>query len=528
MQTQVEIPYQKNYDFGVGVDLATGSPMGKVVNGEITAVDGSAGATTSFEISRIQSTEDLERTLGISVEASGGCGCFSASGRFDFAKRSKIQTSSLFMAINAKVELANRSIDDPTLAPLAAAISSTDAFATRFGNMFVRGIGRGGLFIAVMQINTSNSDESESISAELGGSYGLFSAKAKTKFEDVQKKYHSDIHIAVYHEGGPIDISMDDLTDANQLYVMLQKWLKSFQDDPNANAKPYTVTLAPIAIANGPIPANAADIQHAQDVLMFCARERSGIIDGLNLMEFISQNPSRYDFAAPTTLSDIVRSFNGYQADLDLVAKAASFAIDNVKEAMTPADFAKLRGISFPQGVPPTPMPTMQKGAMDVFAAKGEALASTDPLATILREREPAGPSRRGFDIGMGVWDGNTLPGSGKDKIHDGLSPAEQIGFGSAAAFSMDRNKNIELASKGASIAKTDPLVAKARSNASVLFTLGFDIAAGHFGDVALGGDGSTLEGPGSLAIQNGLSSDGQRGFREAVDLYVKQHHRLI
>ena len=105
MQTQVEIPYQKNYDFGIGVDLATGSPMGKVVNGEITAVDGSAGATTSFEISRIQSTEDLERTLGISVEASGGCGCFSASGRFDFAKRSKIQTSSLFMAINAKVSL---------------------------------------------------------------------------------------------------------------------------------------------------------------------------------------------------------------------------------------------------------------------------------------------------------------------------------------------------------------------------------------------------------------------------------------
>ena len=89
---------------------------------------------------------------------------------------------------------------------------------------------------------------------------------------------------------------MDDLTDANQLYVMLQEWLKSFQDNPAANAKPYSVTLAPIAIANGPIPPNAADIQHAQDILVICAKERSKILDGLNLMEFISQNPSRYEF----------------------------------------------------------------------------------------------------------------------------------------------------------------------------------------------------------------------------------------
>ncbi len=69
--------------------------------------------------------------------------------------------------------------------------------------------------------------------------------------------------------------------------------LKSFQDNPAANAKPYSVTLAPIAIANGPIPPNAADIQHAQEILMICAKERSKILDGLNLMEFISQNPYR-------------------------------------------------------------------------------------------------------------------------------------------------------------------------------------------------------------------------------------------
>lgn len=526
-QTQVKVPYVENYDYGVGVDLATGSPMGKVVDGTVTGVTDAGGATVLYDISRIHTTEDLETALGINVEASGGCGCFGASGRFDFAKRSKIQSSSLFMAITAQVVLENLSIDDPILSPMAMqVVGREDVFSTRFGNMFVRGMGRGGLFVGVMRINTSNSEDSESISAELEGSYGLFSASAKTKLETTQKKYHSDIRITVYHEGGPIDLSMDDLTDANQLYLMLQKWLKSFQDNPAANAKPYSVTLAPITIANGPIPPNAADIQHAQDVLMICAKERSVILDGMNLMEFISQNPSRYDFVAPTTLADIVKAFVGYQADLTLVAKTASHTINHVSEAMTPAEFAKKTGEPYPQGVPPTPMPTMEKGAMNVLAAKGELIASADPLAVALREREPVGPSRRGFDIGMAVTEGQTLPGPGKDKIRDGLSEPEKIGFDWAVIFTLERNRNVDLAAKGAGIAKLDPVVAQKRSNPSVFYMLGFDIGAGIFGDQALGGAGNTSEGPGSSAIRNGLSQDGQRGFRDAVNLYLVQKHK--
>ena len=132
--------------------------MGKVVDGVVSGVTDAHGATKFYDISRIHTTTDLETALGINVEASGGCGCFSASGRFDFAKKSKIQTSSLFMAITATVELENLSIDEPALTPLAAQlVSRDDVFSTRFGNMFVRGVGRGGLFVGVMRINTASS-----------------------------------------------------------------------------------------------------------------------------------------------------------------------------------------------------------------------------------------------------------------------------------------------------------------------------------------------------------------------------------
>jgi hypothetical protein len=164
---------------------------------------------------------------------------------------------------------------------------------------------------------------------------------------------------------------------------------------------------------------------------------------------------------------------------------------------------------------------------MDVLAAKGKAIALQDPLAVELRNREPAGPSRRGFDIGMAAAEGQTAPGPGKQKIHDALRPAEQIGFTTAVSFSLERNRNAEFATKGAAIAKVDPIVANARTvNPSVFYWLGFDIATGIFGDLALGGEGHTSEGPGSQAIRDGLSAAGQKGFRAAVVLYLVKKHK--
>jgi hypothetical protein len=388
--------------------------------------------------------------------------------------------------------------------------------------MFVRGVGRGGLFVGVIQIDTSSSAESESISAELEGAYGFFSASAKTKFEELQKKYRSEVHISVYHEGGPIDLSMEDITNPAELYEMLQQWLKSFQDNPDQNARPYYVTLAPIAIANGPLPLNAADIEHAQDIIVMCAKQRSRILDDLNLMEHVIRNASSYEFSAPTTMDDIVKALAGCQADFDLVAATASRAMNDATKAVTPAEFARQKGLAYPQGVPPMPMPTLAKGMLDVLAAKGEVIVNADPLAKALRDREPEGPSRRGFHIGMAAAEGQTLPGPGKQKIQDSLPPAEQVGYAIAVSFSLERNRNVDLATRGAAIAGLDAAVAAARSaSPSIFYWLGFDIATGIFGDPALGAQGNTLTGPGSLGIRNALSSEAQRGFDNAIQFHL-------
>jgi hypothetical protein len=524
MQTQVTVPWQANYDFGIGVDLSTGSPMGRAVVGETSGVTASEGAKTAFQISRITSTSDLETALGISVEASGGCGCFSASARMDYAKSTKVQSGSLFMLITARVELENLSIDDPSLSPAALALAGTpDAFATRFGNMFVRGIARGGLFIATLRFDTASSEESEAISAELSGSYGAFSADAKMHMESVQKQFHSELFISVYHEGGPVDLTMDDIQDGNQLYVMLQHWLESFQTDPAKNSVPYTVTLAPIAIANGPIPPNAAEIQHAQDVLVVCARKRSDILDGLNLMDYVAQHASRYEFVAPTTPADLAAASDGYQADLDVVGAAASYAINNVALAATPADFAAKSGLTFPRGLPPVPFPTLQLGGSDTLAKKGEMMAAADPLLCRLRDQQPEGEGRRGFFLGLAVAEHQTADGPGKAAVHDGLPAAEQQGFSLAVAFSLARNRAADAADRGAAVVAADPAVEKvADANSNVFYCLGFQVGTGIYGDPALGAIGNTATGPGGFAVRDALGSpDAVRGFNDAVRFHL-------
>ncbi len=173
------------------------------------------------------------------------------------------------------------------------------------------------------------------------------------------------------------------------------------------------------------------------------------------------------------------------------------------------------------------PAPDPEELLRNTLAAKGPAIASQDPLSVELRNRQPEGPCRRAFDIGMAASEGQTLPGPGKNRIGNALSAAEQPCYWAAVTFALARNNNREMAAMGATVAQRDPAVAAARTaTPSVSYWLGFDIAAGLFADVASGGAGHTLEGPGSTKRRDGLDVEGQAGFRAAVDLFLVKKHK--
>lgn len=161
------------------------------------------------------------------------------------------------------------------------------------------------------------------------------------------------------------------------------------------------------------------------------------------------------------------------------------------------------------------------------LAEKGDAIANQDPLTLALRNLQPEGLTRRGFDIGMAAAERDTEPGPGKQRIHDSLLSAEQTGFTAAVTFLLARNKNAKIAAVGAAIAESDARVARVRSaDGDPFYHLGFDIASGLFGDPAKGSVGSTQLGPGGLAIRGGLNAAGQKGFDASMKFHFNRTYR--
>jgi hypothetical protein len=159
----------------------------------------------------------------------------------------------------------------------------------------------------------------------------------------------------------------------------------------------------------------------------------------------------------------------------------------------------------------------------DELAALGQIIAGADRLTTELRNRQPES-SRRGFDIGLAVAENDTAWGPGKQRILQSLVHAEQEGFRIAVSFSMDRNRNPEYAAIGAAVAERDPELARDRAgDRDLRYRLGFDIATGIFGNRALGAQGNTATGPGSMAIRAALSPPAQRGFDASMKLHLSR-----
>lgn len=387
------VPFRDNDDIGIGIDSSSGDRKGLVVNPVTGTPKDAGGSTSEFNIIRISSTSDLESSLNIDADASAGIAAFAGgSARFSFAQQMKIQSSSLFMAVTARVQLASESIDVPALADqpagggAASMVDNPGVFAERYGDMFVRSFQRGGFFVGILQIDTTSSSEAEQIVASLQGSYGLFSADASTKLQSVASQYKSQLFVHQYSEGGSI-LQINDQNDPTQLVQSVSTFLKSFQDNPSAVAVPFNCSLAPATIAAGPLPPNDVDRQHARDVIVECARRRSATMDLLNLVQFISDNNSEYDFSS-CPMTTITKSIVGFQSDLDVIAKCASSAIDHPEAAAMPADF-----VSRLTPPPAAPYPTALPNPLPV----------RKPAAA-----PPTGPDLRHF---IGTWKNTNLQG---------------------------------------------------------------------------------------------------------------------
>jgi hypothetical protein len=97
-----------------------------------------------------------------------------------------------------------------------------------------------------------------------------------------------------------------------------------------------------------------------------------------------------------------------------------------------------------------------------------------------------------------------------------------------AAVTTASAQTEDELAAKGFAIAEKDPVLAKVRFDGATdgFYLTGFDIATAIFGDPALGAQGNTAVGPGSLKFRNALNASGQKGFDDSVKFHLSRNYK--
>src|SRR5688572_12655792 len=348
---QEKVLIRDGYDIGIGVSSATGSPMALGAIGAVTPPQIGTGGSGSFNFRRIDSNEELEHELDIGADVSAGIGLFSGSASFDFSKQCKIQSSSLTVLVSAKETFAFQQMDSPELSPAAARLVETgqaNRFSDQFGEYFVRGISTGGRFIGVVRIDTKSKQSKTDVDAALSGTYGLtMSAEARLHLSETLKSANAKIEAFYTFDGGQVMTrltSSDPVELVNQLYRAMDEWTATVRQNPKA----YSVTLAPYIIALGPNPPNIIDFEHQRDVLIRCAKLRSQTLDKLNLIDFILDPDHMHEFeiVLPPEGPDLPAVQAALAGDLDVIADAASFAINNIKEARDPETFMReIRGI---------------------------------------------------------------------------------------------------------------------------------------------------------------------------------------
>jgi hypothetical protein len=179
-----------------------------------------------------------------------------------------------------------------------------------------------------------------------------------------------------------------------KLLAAANQWLKAMYDNPDKYGVPYEWTLTPIAIAEGPMPPNQAEIEHAQDVLKFCFQERATLLDQLNLLNWWSRHQDHYDWTGAATAQQIADSVRATQIDLDTVASCASAAIDDPAHAVMPAGYAATQSPprTYPSSLPlpkgPKALPGVSPGPPEMVTVPNMIGQDSDersaPLAQLL------------------------------------------------------------------------------------------------------------------------------------------------
>jgi PASTA domain len=362
MAQTYRIPFRGSATLGRGFNVLTGEIVGKALN-VVSREQAVSGGEAEYEYQLVETHESLMKSLGLSVEASGRYGLFSAEGKFAMSEKSNFNASSTFVVASCRVQNAFEMVDRVELLPEARPLLENPAkFKDAYGTSFVRGLQTGGEFYIVLQVTSTNQDTQNSLSASFKADcQGLVaSGSFQMSYNQAMSSSSSKTQVSVlmYQRAGR-DEQLSYVADPPSVIQRLKDFPRIAREHPCG----YEVEVANYNTLALP-EVNEEEVADREMALTDCARLRLKYMTRRNDIEFARENRIFFeDLPADAQLSDL---WERYSRAMGLVqvhaqkiaARRIEPTIFDLSAANPPLDLPVInfRRVNVPSDIPVPPL----------------------------------------------------------------------------------------------------------------------------------------------------------------------------
>jgi hypothetical protein len=284
-------------EIGMGFNSETGLAVGTALEGFMVQENLAApGMEVTSSISIVNTHEELMETMGMSFEAQGRYGFFSASAKAKFAESSNYNSTSTFVVARCVVENPFRRGKSFRVTAEAQSLLDTnrfEEFKTAFGDCFVRGLQTGGEFYAVIRVTSASETTQSSLSFELQAeANGLVAAGSfKGKFDTANQSANSrSEYVATMYQKAGAGPQIAPTVEIDEVIARF----KAFPQIAQASAAAYETEIATYDTLPLPLPTS----EEQEDFLLALADAREQklrFIQTRNDLQFALRNPAFFE-----------------------------------------------------------------------------------------------------------------------------------------------------------------------------------------------------------------------------------------
>lgn len=297
-------------EIGMGFNSESGLAVGTALQ-DFTVEENPAasGQEVTSSITIVGSHEELMEKLGMSFQAQGRYGFFSASAKAKFSESSNFNSTSTFLVAHCIVHNPLRRGKNFKVSSDAKALLDANRFRefkTAFGDSFVRGLQTGGEFYSVIRITSMSAskqfDLAATLQAEANGLVAGGSFKASFTEANSSASTRSEFTATMYQNAG----SGPEIAPIVEISEAITRF-KRFPEIASASAAAFETEVATYDTL--PLPVPTAEEQEDFLFALVDAREKKlRYIQTRNDLEFALRNPAFFDTPPP---NDVLMSAIG-------------------------------------------------------------------------------------------------------------------------------------------------------------------------------------------------------------------------